>query len=222
MSASQDYEIRPCLIFLNAKVEDKKNVVAAAKFCRARKGAVLCADGGLKQALKLKIIPDLVIGDMDSLPRPLPQLRFKKPVFVCDFDENSSDFEKTLFWALERGFNTAFVCGVLGGELDHALVNIAMMERFGLKMRMVMLGRGGGVFLPEGLYEFALNKGERFSLLALEQATVSLHGARYGLKEEILSSPGRGLGNTAEGPVSVRVRQGKVWFFSDRVGLGLK
>ncbi len=214
--------LRPCLIFLNGEIEDKKNVVETAKFCRARGGAVLCADGGLKQALKLKIIPDIVIGDMDSLPKPLPKLRFKKPVFVCDFDENSSDFEKTLLWALERGFKTAFVCGVLGGGLDHALVNIAMMERFGAKMRMVMLGRGRGVFLPKGLYQFALNKGERFSLLAKAGATVSLLGARYGLSEETLSSPGRGLGNTAEGPISVRVHQGEIWFLSTPSGLGLK
>ncbi len=222
MSEDQNREIRPCLIFLNGEIEDKKNVIEVARFCRARGGAILCADGGLKQALKLKIIPDLVIGDMDSLPRPLPGLRFKRPVFVCDFDENSSDFEKTLLWVLERGFKTVFVCGVLGGGLDHALVNIAMMERFGLKMRMVMLGRGRGIFLPEGLYEFALNKGERFSLLALEKAMVSLQGARYGLKEEVLSSPGRGLGNTAEGPVSVQVHQGKIWFFSDEARIGLK
>ena len=221
MNGSESLFPRPCLIFLNGDIDDRKSVLEAAKFCRRRQGAVLCADGGLKQALKLKIIPDLVIGDMDSLPKPLPRLRFKKPAFVCDFDENSSDFEKTLLWALERGFKTAFVCGLLGGGLDHALVNIAMMERFGLKMRLVALGRGQGIFLSKGLYQFALNKGERFSLLALGEAEVSLLGARYELKEEVLSSSSRGLGNTAEGPVSVKLRRGNVWFLLGR-GLGLK
>ena len=221
MNASESLFPRPCLIFLNGDIDDRKSVLEAAKFCRRRQGAVFCADGGIKQALKLKIVPDIVIGDMDSLPRPLPRLRFKKPVFVCDFDENSSDFEKALLWALARGFKTAFVCGILGGGLDHALVNIAMMERFGLKMRVVALGRGQGIFLSKGLYQFALNKGERFSLLTLGEAEISLLGARYELKEEILSSSSRGLGNTAEGPVSVKLHRGNAWFLIGR-GLGLK
>ena len=221
MNGSASLFPRPCLIFLNGEIEDPKRVLEAAQFCRCQHGAVLCADGGLKQALKLKIIPDIVIGDMDSLPKPLPALGFKKPVFVCDFDEDSSDFEKTLLWALERGFKTAFVCGLLGGGLDHALVNIAMMERFGLKMRVVALGRGQGIFLSKGLHQFALNKGERFSLLTLGEAEISLLGARYELKEEILSSSSRGLGNTAEGPVSVQLHRGNAWFLIGR-GLGLK
>jgi thiamine pyrophosphokinase len=56
-----------------------------------------------------------------------------------------------------------------------------------------------------------LKKGARFSLLAAPRARLSLSGARFTLKNELLRRGSRGLGNRAEGKVVLIVREGRVW-----------
>ena len=83
------FPIRPCLIILNGEIRDQKAVLDAARLCCSGKtpGAVLCSDGGLRHAASLKIVPDFVIGDMDSLPKPIPRFKKKRPLLrkVCLF-----------------------------------------------------------------------------------------------------------------------------------------
>ena len=59
---------RAFLLLLNGELREPKAVKALAR----RADAVLCADGGARHARALKLVPDCVVGDMDSLPRPRP------------------------------------------------------------------------------------------------------------------------------------------------------
>ena len=216
------FPIRPCLIILNGEIRDQKAVLDAARLCRSGKtpGAVLCSDGGLRHAASLKIVPDFVIGDMDSLPKPIPRFKKKRPLFWCDFDENRSDFEKTMDWAIERGFKTAYIAGALGGGLDHTLVNLAMIERFASKIALIVLDTGRGFLLRPGKYRIGLKQGQRFSLLAAPEVVASLLGARYALRKERLRSPSHGLGNSAKGEILLQVHRGQAWFLTgSKMGL---
>ena len=123
---------------------------------------VFCADGGAGHAARLGIEPRLVIGDMDSLPKPLP--KWRNTVFLCDFSKEKSDFEKVLDLAASSGAREVWVAGAVGGRLDHLLVNLSLVERFApgeasrtvyvpltndstrepAKSFTVLLGRGGG------------------------------------------------------------------------------
>jgi thiamine pyrophosphokinase len=70
---------------------------------------------------------------------------------------------------------------------------------------------GAARLLGPGRHRLALKKGARFSLLAAPQARVSLTGARFPLRRELLRRGTRGLGNRADGKVTLTVRQGRVW-----------
>jgi thiamine pyrophosphokinase len=206
--------VTPCLIILNGEIKDKKIVLEAARLCQSKGGAILCVDGGLRHAGDLNLAPNFVIGDMDSLPKPIPKFKSNRPIFWCDFDESRSDFEKALDWAVRRGFKTVYVAGALGGGLDHSLVNLAMIDRLSSKISIVLLDQGRGFFLGVGRRRIAFRKGERFSLLAAPEAQVSLSGSRYALRKEWLISPSHGLGNVAMGAVDLRVHKGRVWFIT--------
>ncbi|MBI4375531.1 MAG: thiamine diphosphokinase [Elusimicrobia bacterium] len=194
------------LLLLNGEMPDPALVRWAAKRCRV----ILCADGGLRHAMDLGLRPDLVVGDMDSLPRPLPRTQ---ATFLCDFDSDRSDFEKALELCSELRLDPLYVAGAGGGRMDHLMVNLALCEKYGRANRLVLLDRGYGLWLGKGRHALDIPKGSLFSLLASPRAVVTLSGARYPLKRQALSAGSRGLSNVSTGRVRFQVHQGRIWVF---------
>lgn len=172
---------------------------------------ILCADGGARHAQALDIVPDFVVGDMDSLPRSRPR-SWANVVYWRDSDANRSDLDKALDFAARIGAARVFVAGALGGSLDHELVNLSVLERRGGEREMIVIGGGVARLLGPGRHALPLRKGERFSLLAAPAARVTLTGARYGLKDARLLRGSRGLGNRSSGRTVLAVGRGRVWF----------
>ncbi len=201
--------IKSALILLNGEMHDIVAVRAATKSV----DAVICADGGARHAKTLGLVPGFIVGDMDSLPRPLPRA-WRKTVYWSDFGTDRSDLDKVLDFACSLGVRRAFVAGALGGSLDHEMINLAVLELSAKDMELTVIDGGAARLLGPGRHRLSLKKGERFSLLAARRARLSLSGARYKLEDETLVRGSRGLGNRAEGPVSLTLRTGRVWVIS--------
>ncbi|MDE2512242.1 MAG: thiamine diphosphokinase, partial [Elusimicrobia bacterium] len=176
------------LLFLNGELREP----AAAKKLALRANAIVCADGGARHAKALGLIPDVIVGDMDSLPRPLPRA-WKKTAYLCDFDENRSDLDKALDFVERAGISRVWIAGALGGGLDHELVNLAALEARRGALELVVIGGGTARLLGPGRHVLDVRRGERFSLLAAPSAVVTLTGARYALRREALVRGSRGL-----------------------------
>lgn len=202
MSPSKD----TVLLLLNGELSDALLVKRLAR--RAR--FVLCADGGARHAARLKIEPRFVVGDMDSLPHPLP--RWKNTTYWCDFDQNRSDFEKALHFAQGIGCRRLWVAGGMGGRLDHAMVNLGVVERYSGEFDITLIDEGMARLLHPGRHSFMLPRGKTISLLAAApRAKVSLSGTRYPLHKAALTQGSRGLSNKAIGPVHLTLHSGRVW-----------
>ena len=85
--------------------------------------------------------------------------------FLCDFDEDSSDFEKALAFVARTGCRRLYVAGILGGRLDHALVNLALARAWGSRRSLVIVDRGLATLLGPGRYRLAVKRGDALSLL---------------------------------------------------------
>jgi thiamine pyrophosphokinase len=202
------------LILLNGELSDAALVKRLARRC----GAVICADGGARHAAKLGLEPHFVVGDMDSLPKPLPA-SWRKTVYWCDFDESRSDFEKALDFARDIGCDRLYVAGATGGRLDHELVNVSVAAREGRRAPLAMVGRGVAQLVGPGRCPVPAAKGKTFSLLAAGgPALVTLAGARYPLKRSRLVPGSRGLSNLSAGSPSLTVHSGWVWLVTDVKG----
>jgi len=201
---------RCVLLLLNGDLREPR---VAARLAR-KADLVLCADGGARHAKTLGLVPDFVVGDMDSLPHPLPKA-WKETVYWCDVDESRSDLDKALDFLKVLGRVRVFVAGALGGGLDHELVNLSVLEKRSSGLDLVVIGGGAARLLGRGRHRLELKKGERFSLLAAPMARVTLTGARYPLKDESLSRGSRGLGNRSLGRAVLRVSRGRVWLVVD-------
>ncbi|MFI5346329.1 MAG: thiamine diphosphokinase [Elusimicrobiota bacterium] len=201
---------RSVLLFLNGELREP----AAAKKLARSVNAIVCADGGARHAKTLGLIPHVVVGDMDSLPRPMPR-SWKKTAYLCDFDENRSDLDKALDFVEQAGMSKVWIAGALGGGLDHELVNLAALESRKGKMELVVIGGGAARLLGPGRHVLDLRRGERFSLLAAPRANASMTAARYVLRRETLVRGSRGLGNRAEGRTVLTIHSGRVWLVVD-------
>jgi thiamine pyrophosphokinase len=122
---------------------------------------IIGADGGAAQALTWDLLPDLVVGDMDSLPEE------KRAILAaqgCRFlvhprAKDETDLELALAQAVEQGAQEIIVLGALGGRLDHTLANVlllALPRLAGKSVRIVdgheevLLVRGGEVVSLKG------------------------------------------------------------------------
>lgn len=197
------------LLFLNGELRDPAAVKALAR----RADAVVCADGGARHALSLGLTPDVVVGDMDSLPKRRPK-SWRQVAYLCDFDEDRSDLDKSLDFVTGAGVTRVWVAGALGGGLDHELVNLAALESRRGGPALSVVGGGTARLLGPGRHAPGLKRGERFSLLAAPRALVTLTGARYALRRETLTRGSRGLGNASTGRTVLTVHRGRAWLVS--------
>ena len=109
----------------------------ARGFAPGPEDLVLAADGGYRALYRLGYMPDLLLGDFDSLgdvplPADLPVLRF--PVRKDDTDTGLA-----LRYGLEQGFRDFALYGCAGGRVDHLLANLQSMahvSRLGASVRL--------------------------------------------------------------------------------------
>ncbi|HRR75668.1 MAG TPA: thiamine diphosphokinase [Ruminococcus sp.] len=85
-------------------------------------GYVICADSGYKHAKKLKLKPDVIVGDFDSYKGKLPD--------DCEIirtvpEKDDTDTLMAVKIAIERGYDVIYLYGAMGGpRFDHAFANI--------------------------------------------------------------------------------------------------
>ena len=210
------------LVLLNGQIRDPKEIRRVA----SNAAMVLCTDGGARHAAMLGLEPRLVIGDMDSLPKKLP--RWKTATFLCDFDENVSDFEKTLRFIARQGFrrlktggvDAVYVAGATGGRLDHTLDNLALIEKYSKALPLIIAGENARV-LSKGTHTLKCRKGDTVTLLPVDaEARVTAKGLKFALKNSALERSSRGLSNRAtSGEVRIAVHSGRVWAVAGNPGL---
>ena len=81
---------------------------------------IIAADAGIEKLNKAGIVPDLIIGDFDSLgTRPSGE-----NVRVFPIEKDDTDTMLALKEAISLGYDTVIISGGLGGELDHTMANL--------------------------------------------------------------------------------------------------
>ena len=171
---------------------------------------VIAADGGYLHCREAGLVPDLLLGDFDSLdalPGDTDMERF--PV-----DKDDTDSMLAMKLGLEKGYRTFHLYGGTGGRMDHTLANLqglAYLARQGARGYLY-----DASFVFTALWNSSLDLPAReegiFSVFALGETArgVSILGGRYPLEGGELSPffP-LGVSNHFEGrPVRVSVEQG--------------
>jgi len=91
---------------------------------------VIAADSGLVIAEKAGIVPDLIVGDMDSLDDASILSRYpEERIKIWPRDKDYTDTELALAALADRGINDIILIGGSGGRIDHFLALRALFDR---------------------------------------------------------------------------------------------
>ena len=91
---------------------------------------IIAADGGTRHALALDVMPDLIVGDLDSIKGGERQKVEKHGVKVIQYsrDKDETDLEIALHHALEMKPDEICIIAALGARLDQTLANLSLLS----------------------------------------------------------------------------------------------
>lgn len=176
---------------------------------------LIAVDGGLQHMTKMMLIPDLIIGDLDSADPDAVKHYTKLGVEIRKFpqDKNETDLELAISAALERDPASILIIAALGGRLDQTLANLYLLTRPDLSGLNVRLVDGKQeVFLVQGEAVITGQTGQRVSLIPLCSPVTGIHttGLKYPLQNETLyTHKTRGISNEmASDSARITLREG--------------
>lgn len=148
---------------------------------------IVAADNGATTALAFGLLPDLVIGDLDSIEPPtLAQLQQAGvPIEEYPRDKDATDGELAVDRALQMQPNELYLLGFLGGpRLDQELANVLLLTH--IELPVVLLDEHNECVLlrPGEVHAWRTQPDEVISLLALSDAVTGVHttGLRWRLE----------------------------------------
>lgn len=173
---------------------------------------IIAADGGARAAAYYDCVPDVVIGDFDSLTDDEQRALEAQGVALLRHppEKNETDLELALKWAAAQGADCICVAGGLGDRLDQTMANVYLLALPELKDIDVELvaGRQATRLLHAGQHEIRGAPEDTVSLLPLggDVRGITTDGLYYPLTDETLTfGPARGVSNVLIGE-SARVR----------------
>jgi thiamine pyrophosphokinase len=204
--------MKRAIILANGKPPSKrllKNFLPSADW-------FICADGGANTAVRFNCVPDLIIGDLDSIKEETLAV-FSKVTVKKLKSQNSTDLEKALTAAIRKKYNEIVVLGATGGRLDHAIGNLSALAKFSAKAHITFIDNSGKYFSVNHSVEFNLPKGTIISLLPLSRCSgIVTKGLKWNLKNEYLEFGVRESTSNVivSSPVNIKVKKGRLITFA--------
>ncbi len=122
---------------------------------------IIAADGGLRHTQGLGLMPDVILGDFDSLGFTPSGSQ------VFPVEKDDTDSMLALRQALDRGYREIYIYGGLdGGRLDHTVANFQALQ--------FAADRGAAAYLIGERYCVTVLKNEELRFPATAQGILSL------------------------------------------------
>lgn len=163
---------------------------------------VVAADGGAEHLVAMGVVPDAVIGDMDSLS---DALRASLPGHLVHpvTEQDSTDFDKCL-----RHISAPLILGYgfLGARVDHQMAAMTVLVRRAAQ-RCVLVGQHDVICCcPPVIALDRLPPGTRVSLFPMAEVTGRSAGLRWPIDGLRFAPAGiTGTSNVSVGPVRLEV-----------------
>lgn len=162
---------------------------------KGRPELLIAADSGIEACLKLNLIPDLILGDYDSVdPEILQELLRHQEIESIQYpaDKNYSDSHLAVVQAIERGASDICLLGATGCRLDHVLANVGLLKACvdkGVQAVLVDETNRIRIVNRECVITRSDQHGNYVSILPYsdEVKGITLTGFRYPLKNAVLS-----------------------------------
>lgn len=155
---------------------------------------IFCADGGTGNALALDLIPEAIIGDLDSLPSELVSRLKARGVTIHSHPsrKDQTDLELAFDVALAEQPDEILLVTALGGRLDQMLANILLLTRpdyAPVQLTLVDGSQWAVLVRPGRTVTVRGRPGDTLSLVPLTPTVVRVNfsGVEWPLEEATLS-----------------------------------
>ena len=167
--------IKRFVIFLNGEYkysqEFMDRLVSEETIC-------FCADGGANFAFQYGKVPEMIIGDLDSIEKKVLEYYKSKNILIKKFpkDKDFTDFELILKEINKISENKnfvekIFVVGGLGKRIDMTLSNLFIMGKY---KNLVFLQENEKIFYAEKSFILKNKKEYEFSIIPISEKVEKL------------------------------------------------
>ena len=109
------------ILVLNGRLFNKNKLIKLLE----KYSSIICADGAANKLIDLNIIPDYILGDLDSLKKEYKDKYYEKIVELKD--QNLNDLYKSILWLKKRKVTEVDIIGLDGKRFDHAIGNFSII-----------------------------------------------------------------------------------------------
>lgn len=214
-TADQPKNTYPVTIFANGEI-------SSDQISLPLDGIIIAADGGARHCLKLGIMPNIVIGDFDSLSvEEFSTLESGGTEFIHHpAEKDETDLELALDYALGLNVSEISLYGLLGGRWDMTFSNVLLLAspRYDRIKLQLKVGQNTAYILHGGQsLKLKGQPGDRVSAISLNGTAsgISYDGLEWPLVNADLpfGSP-RGVSNTmAVGEAHISLEEGTLLVF---------
>ncbi|MBE6550100.1 MAG: thiamine diphosphokinase [Ruminococcaceae bacterium] len=180
----------------------------------------IAADGGYKNALRLGVKVDILLGDFDSVGEYKTDENVE--IIKVPAEKDFTDTQLAVETAIERGADEIVIIGGLSGRLDHTLSNISILEDLSTRRVHALITDGNNrIRFINSTSTLIAKSGYKYVsiLLASEKAKgVSAEGCKYPLKNAKLQRNVQyAISNEIDGNCAlISVRKGSVYIVESK------
>ncbi len=200
-----------CIIIANGEIRDddfSARVIAGGDF-------TICVDGGARHLERMGIVPDAVIGDLDSIGEKEKLHLEQKGVRFHRYPPRKDDTDTALAveLALSKEASDITFLGTTGSRLDHTLCATFLLKRIldaGVGGRVV--NENNTIYMVKERIELSGDPGDILSILPVTEEAVGvfLEGLEYPLTNATIPfGSSIGISNRFTGTkAAIRIRDG--------------
>lgn len=165
--------------------------------CIKKASYIICLDGALQATLDNNIMPDIIIGDGDSISDILKEQFAHK--FLLISDQNTNDLTKAVNYCIEKGIKKIKIVAATGKREDHTLGNISLLLEY-MNSVDVELITDYGIFTPiSSTTKFKSIAGQQVSIFNLDNSPITSHNLKFPLNSMVLDNLWKGTLNESLG-----------------------
>jgi len=161
---------------------------------------LVCADGGAEKAHQLGLMPDLIIGDMDSVTaETIAHFQSTGVEIVHQPDQDNNDLEKCLRRLLRRGWRQCVLVGFTGKRDDQTIATFQIIRKYAPRAQFLLFTETAKIYLlKKGNWLINVIPGQTISLFGFPRVHhLTTQGLQYPTNDEILAGGSHGLSNIA-------------------------
>jgi thiamine pyrophosphokinase len=179
------------VLFVVAGGEIRDVTFFRTKVIEIKPAGIICADSGASHLYAMGLIPDVIIGDMDSLPAEMQNYFEEQGSRIIRYPEtkDETDTQLALDYAIRMAPNDIYIFGACGTRIDHTLANLSLLVSGVKKDIMIkLIDEWCEVFMVAGRHVIEGEVGQTVSLLPFFDTVtgITLRGFEYPLENGVM------------------------------------